>query len=176
MTETQTGRPHQRSWRFWIGLFFFTLGWLCPLLIPVVTSSRLTTETKTLLSGFLLVGGPDLLILVSIVFLGKSGFNYLKAKLTASLKLALPKGEVSRTRYRIGLFLLLLNIFFSYLIFYAPHLIPGYSDNRITINLAADLWFVVTLFILGGGFWEKLRALFIYDAKVYIPGNDKPET
>jgi len=37
------------------------------------------------------------------------------------------------------------------------------------MNLIADFLFIITLFILGGEFWEKLRALFIYDAKAYIP-------
>ncbi len=36
-------------------------------------------------------------------------------------------------------------------------------------NLAADFFMVITLFILGGEFWEKIRALFIYDAKAGIP-------
>ena len=29
----------------------------------------------------------------------------------------------------------------------------------------ADAIFVVNLFVLGGDFWDKLRALFVYDAK-----------
>ncbi len=28
---------------------------------------------------------------------------------------------------------------------------------------------VITLFILGQDFWEKIRALFIYDAKAIVP-------
>ena len=37
------------------------------------------------------------------------------------------------------------------------------------MNLTADIIFVITLFILGKEFWEKIRALFIYDAKTVIP-------
>jgi hypothetical protein len=37
------------------------------------------------------------------------------------------------------------------------------------MNMTADFLLVITLFILGGEFWEKLRALFIYDAKASIP-------
>jgi len=37
------------------------------------------------------------------------------------------------------------------------------------MNLTADALLVITLFILGQEFWEKLRALFIYDAKANIP-------
>jgi hypothetical protein len=49
------------------------------------------------------------------------------------------------------------------------YLIPGYSEARITMNLMADFLFLVTLFVLGGDFWDKLRALFLYDAKAHLP-------
>ena len=29
--------------------------------------------------------------------------------------------------------------------------------------------FIVSFFVLGGDFWEKFRALFIYEAKALIP-------
>jgi hypothetical protein len=72
-------------------------------------------------------------------------------------------------RYRIGLFMLLLHIVYANLISYAPDLVPGYLDARITMNVTADFLFLLTLLVLGGDFWDKLRALFIYDAKAHIP-------
>ena len=65
--------------------------------------------------------------------------------------------------------MLLLHVIYANLTFYAPDIILVYSDNRITMNLIADLLFIVTLFVLGGDFWDKLRALFLYDAKVKLP-------
>ncbi len=58
---------------------------------------------------------------------------------------------------------------FAYLTVYAPEIIPGYNVYRVPMNLTADALFIVTLFILGGDFWDKLRALFIYDARVQFP-------
>lgn len=81
----------------------------------------------------------------------------------------MPSGEVSRMRYRIGLFILLLHVIYANFTFYIPDLIPGYIENRLSMNLIADFLFVVTLFILGGDFWEKLRGLLLYDAKIHIP-------
>jgi hypothetical protein len=46
---------------------------------------------------------------------------------------------------------------------YAPHLIPGYAEHRIALNLTTDFLFIASLFVLGGDFWEKFRALFSYD-------------
>jgi hypothetical protein len=170
MTEHQETEEYTPTgWRFRLGLIFFVLGWLCPLVIPLVTRSDLPVETKTLLSGFLLIGVPEIFSVISIVILGKPGFEYIKTKVFAFLKLVVPRGQVSRTRYRIGLFMLLLHVTYACLTYYAPDLIPGYSEDRITINLIADFLFVVTLFVLGGDFWDKLRALFLYDAKAHIP-------
>jgi hypothetical protein len=170
MTEYQdTEQYTPTGWRFRLGLFFFVLGWICPLFIPLVTRSDLPVEIKTFLSGFLLIGVPEIFSVISIVFLGKSGFNYIKAKVFTFLKLVVPQGPVSRIRYRIGLFMLLLHLIYANLTFYAPDQIPAYSEARMTMNLLADFLFLVTLFVLGGDFWDKLRALFIYDAKAHIP-------
>ncbi len=170
MTESKTiKQPAPTGWRFRFGLSFFVLGWICPLFVPFVTRSNLSTEIKTIISGVILIGGPEILSVISIIFLGKSGFNYIKSKVFAFLKLAMPRGKVSRVRYRIGLLMLLLHVINANLIFYAPHLILGYAEHRIAMGLIADLLFVVTLFVLGGEFWEKLRALLLYEAKAFIP-------
>jgi hypothetical protein len=166
MTEEQeTDQNPPNGWRFRVGLIFFVLGWLCPLLIPLVTRSDLPVETKTLLTGFFLLGLPEIFSVISIVILGKSGFEYIKSKAFAFLKRVVPRGQVSRTRYRVGLFMLLPHVIYAYLTFYAPDSIPGYADARISMNLIADFLFLITLFVLGGDFWDKVRALFIYDAK-----------
>ena len=168
MTET----PVYSRWRFITGIVLITAGWLLPLLIPLVTISSLSTTWKTMLSGFLLVGAPEVAALVAIVILGKDGFNAIKTKLLAMIKRAAPRARVSRTRYRVGLFLLLPHLVFAYLTFYAPHLIPGYDVHRIHMNLVADALLIATLFVLGGDFWDKLRSLFIYEARVCFPENN----
>ncbi len=65
-------------------------------------------------------------------------------------------------------------VLYGSFIWYAPDLIPGYDENRIVMNLVADFLFIVSFFVLGGDFWDKFRALFIYDAKVVIPGSTGP--
>lgn len=168
----ETPIPSQNTYsrgRLYSGFVIFAISWFCPLLIPLVTSSELATVWKSLLSGFLLVGAPELLTLVAIAILGKDGFNYLKARVLGFVKRAAPSARVSRTRYRIGLFLLLPHLVFAYLTFYAPQIIPGYDAYRLPMNLTADALFIITLFILGGDFWDKLRALFIYEARARFP-------
>jgi len=152
------------SWRFRTGVALISIGWICPLFIPFVTKSTLSTEWKTALSGFLLVVGPEVLSILAIAILGKDGFNYLKEKVFALFRRAAPTAKVSRTRYRAGLAIWALLFIYGTFVWYAPHLVPGYSEHRIALNLTADFLFIVSLFVLGGDFWEKFRALFIYDA------------
>ena len=169
MTTGQNSVPPPPGWRFRIGVFFFVFGWVCPLFIPLVTASNLPTAWKTSLSGLLLVGGPELFGFAAIFFLGKPGFNYIKSKVMFFLKRYGAPRVVSRTRYRFGLAILILLTIFGSFIYYAPDLIPGYKENRLVMNLVADLIFVASFFILGGEFWDKFRALFIYEAKAQIP-------
>ena len=161
--------PALSRWRLVTGIVLIAAAWLVPLCIPLVTASALATVWKTMLSGFLLVGAPEVFTLAAIVILGKAGFNYIKARVLALLKRAAPRARVSRARYRIGLWLLLPHLVFNYLIYYAPHLIPGYDVYRLQMNLTADALFIATLFVLGGDFWDKLRALFVYEARVCFP-------
>ncbi len=164
-----TSPPALSRWRLITGIALIAAAWLTPLFIPLVTTLALSTTLKTMLSGFLLVGAPEVLTLAAIVILGKDGFNFIKARLLALIRQAAPRARVSRTRYRIGLWLLLPHLVFNYLIYYAPHLIPGYGVYRLPMNLTADALFIATLFVLGGDFWDKLRALFVYEARVCFP-------
>jgi hypothetical protein len=40
--------------------------------------------------------------------------------------------------------------------------------------VASDLMFVSSLFVLGGEFWDKLRALFVHGAKARFPETETP--
>jgi hypothetical protein len=169
MKNTETAQTPIPGAQFYIGVVILVVGFLLPLLIPFVVYLDVSTEARALISGILLIGGPEVFSLIAIAIMGKSGFVYIKAKAFALLKRALPAGKVSRLRYNIGLTLLIPHVIFAYITFYAPHWLPGYDEHRVAMNLTADFLLVVTLFILGGEFWEKIRALFIYDARAGIP-------
>ncbi len=169
MAQTTPAVAPPPGWRFQVGVGVFVFGWSLPIFIPLVAASDLSIEWKAMISGVLAIGGPEILSLVSIAFLGKAGFNYIKARLFALFKRAAPPDQVSRMRYRFGLLIWLLLFVFGYFILYAPDVIPGYDEHRIAINLVCDALFIASFFILGGDFWDKFRALFIYEAKAVIP-------
>jgi hypothetical protein len=59
-------------------------------------------------------------------------------------------------------------IVFGWVAPYVSDLIPGYFRERVHLCIIGDLLLLVSLFVLGGDFWNKLRALFIHDAKAVI--------
>lgn len=54
----------------------------------------------------------------------------------------------------------------TYVMAYAPQWLPDHSPQRLYVNLTADFIFLTSLFVLGGDFWDKLRALFVCDYHV----------
>ena len=166
ITETE---QDQMRWRLRLGVIVFVIGFLSPLLIPLVTASELPTKWKAVISGCLAVGIPELFSIAAIAIMGKSGFNYFKERFFSFLKKYGPADRVSRTRYRIGLVMFCLPIFFGWLAPYFPHIVPGYETHRFLVNLIGDMMFVSSLFVLGGDFWDKIRALFVYGATAKFP-------
>jgi len=157
-------RTSSIGWRFYLGLVIFIVGFISPLSIPLVTSSALSVKWKTIISGALAVGIPEIFGILAIAIMGKAGFNRLKKCFFSIIKKHGPPDRVSPARYRIGLVMFMLPLIFGWLVPYAPHLIPGYETHRFFVNIAGDLMFIISLFVLGGDFWDKVRALFIHDA------------
>jgi small basic protein len=166
-TATETEQP-RAGWRFRLGLIVLVVGWLSPLCIPLITATELPTRWKTIISGALAVGIPEVFTVAAIAIMGKSGYNLIKERIFSFLKKHGPPDRVSLTRYRIGLVMFILPLIFGWLGPYGAHLIPGYETHRFVVSLIGDVMFVASLVVLGGDFWDKIRALFVYDVRVQI--------
>jgi len=155
--------------RLYTGGAIFFVGVLSPLLVPLVTASPLPVGWKTALSGLLLVGVPELAMLVAAAVMGKAGFSYLKQWLFGFLgKHFAPPETVSLIRYRIGLALFSIPLLFGWLVPYISGYFLVYEEHRLLFAIIGDLFLLSSLFVLGGEFWDKLRALFIHRAKVTL--------
>ncbi len=148
------------------GAVIFVTGQLAPLTIPLVASSSLPVTWKTGLSGLLMLGVPEIAILLSIVVLGKPGFDALKSRLFGSLKDKLFPDTVSRRRYYLGLALFLVPVLVGWLSPYLYETVPDLSQRRLTVAVLGDALLILGVCLMGGQFWDKLRALFVYDAQV----------
>lgn len=167
-------RPAAPRARLVLGAAVFIVGFASPLLIPVVSRTALPGGLKAALSGFLLVGAPELLMLLAAAVMGKEGYAFLKARLWARFRPYAPPDRVSRGRHRLGVAMFLAPLLLAWLAPYEPHLFPGYASNPLPWNIGGDVMLVCSLFVLGGDFWDKLRALFVRDARGVFAGSSDP--
>jgi Ca2+/H+ antiporter len=165
MTMTEHVDNEATRGRLIAGAAIFVGGQLAPLTIPLVTSSSLPTTWKTALSGLLLLGIPEIAILITIVVLGKSGFNHLKSRIFGSLKETLFPESVSRQRYYFGLVLFLVPLLFGWMSPYVYQGVPDLVRHRLTTAILGDVLLIAGVCLMGGQFWDKLRALVIYDTE-----------
>ena len=156
-------------WRMHLAVMLWVGGFFLPLAIPLVSGMPLPVATKTALSGLLVFGLPQLLTIIAIAIVGKSGFHYLKERVFGAAKRLGPRVHVSRLRYRIGLVMLFLPLAVSLLEPYIT-LLPGPALLPHWIYAAVDdTLFLASFFVLGGEFWDKVMALFIYEARAVLP-------
>ncbi len=156
----------QSPGRLVLGGTIFVLGQLSPLLIPVIIWFEFAEAWTVAISGLLLFGVPELCLIGAVAIMGNSGLDYLKKRLSEFLKKHGPPDEVSKTRYRVGLVMFILPLLFGFCSPYVGHLVPLLQSHPVVIALIADLMLLCSVFVLGGHFWDKLRALFVHEAKV----------
>ena len=164
--NTDEGSVH---WRMSLALPLWVGGFFLPLAIPLVAVLSLPVATKTALSGLLIFGLPQLLTVIAIAIVGKSGFHYLMEQLFGAAKKLGPRAHVSRLRYRIGLVMLFLPLAVSLLEPYLTLLVVREPMPHWVFGAVEDTLFLTSFFVLGGEFWDKVKALFIYDATVVLP-------
>ena len=157
------------GWRLKLGVVILGLSIVLPIFgVPLVAAMGLAADMAAPVTGALLAGS-EVLGLVAVAIMGKSGFAYIKNRVFGFLKQFGPPAEVSAGRYRIGLVMFVVPFVFGWVAPYAKDVIPGYVGHELTYAVAGDILLLVSLFVLGGDFWDKVRALFIHGAKAAIP-------
>jgi hypothetical protein len=172
--ESQNIPQRPAGWRMAIAIVLIGTSLGAPALIPLVTGSGLSTVVKTLVSGLLVVGIPQLLLVAAVSLVGKSGFAYIKQQALGKLSRLAPPREVTAVRYYVGLAMFFLPFLVAFLGPYVARWVPpDIMDGRLAVGLLGDTVFLASLFVLGGDFWDKLRALFIPGAKARFPESVK---
>lgn len=162
--------------RLIMGGIIFILGFLSPLLIPLVIASDLTPVIKSLVSGLLALGIPELFMLIAVAILGKPGFTFLKSKIFNWFNKYGPPDTVSLFRYRVGLIFFLIPIILGFVLPYIWEYVPFIKHNILIMVISGDVILLISLFILGGDFWDKLRSLFVYNSRAVLLDNPQQKT
>jgi hypothetical protein len=165
--------------RFIIGGALFVGGFLSPLLIPLVTSSDLPGNWKAILSTGLVAGLPEVGMLLAVAVLGKQGFAQLKEMFLSRFRQVTEPSAVSLTRYRIGLLMFFTPLLLGWLGPYAEHFFSSLAGGSLKYAVFFDLVFAMSFVVLGAGFWEKIRSLFVHEstgsAETSRASTDSPE-
>ncbi len=159
----------------WGGIVFVA-GFLSPLLIPLVIATELSTGLKSIISGLLALGIPELFMLIAVGILGKQGFQYLKKTIFRWFRKYGPPDTVSKSRYIVGLIFFSLSILSGIMLPYIWELVPVIKENLIYILISGDVLLIISLFVLGGDFWDKLRSLFVYRSRAVLLDNPQQKT
>lgn len=154
--------------RLKIGITLLVVGVLLPFGVIPLSATSLPVEVKTVVGG-LLFFGFELLAIPAVAIMGKGNFELIMAKVGALFGRLKPSGDVGKVRHAIGIVLFVLPVVPTYLMAYAPQWLPDASPWRLWVSVGADGMFLVSLFVLGGDFWDKLRSLFVREARAVFP-------
>ena len=122
------------------------------LFIPVVVLVPLSAESKATISGLLVFGFPQAMMLTAVALVGKSGFSYLKNQILGKAKKFVTTQTVSKSHYCIGLAIFITPLLFGFSVYCLSDLLPNYEKLRIHYGVLNDLILVCSFFVLGGDF------------------------
>lgn len=164
MTEGQTGV----GWRVKAGFVVFVASLAWPVLLPILPLLGASGATVAAFAAIMAVAA-EIMLLAGAALAGKEGFALIKSRVFGFLKTLGPPKGVSRARYSMGLVLFTLPLLFGWASPYFGHHIPGFDEHPLTFATAGDVVLLISLFVLGGDFWDKLRALFVHGARAVFP-------
>ncbi len=152
--------------RLILGGVILVVGFMSPLLIPLVTRTNWSVGVKTTISGLLAFGIPEVFMLIAVAVLGKQGYEFLKGKALRYLKRFAPSDSVSLVRYRIGLIMFSFSLLVGWAQPYLGHYLSFFTEIPLWSYIMGDFIFISSFFVLGGDFWDKFSGLFNHSVKV----------
>jgi hypothetical protein len=154
--------------RLKLGVALLVLGLVMPAGALFVAGTDWPEGLKALVSGVLVLG-LEIMIVPAVALMGKENYERIVKVVKGALLMLRPAGNVGRARHTVGLWLLTAPVIFVWITRYVPSWLPEGGAARLWAHLGLDLCIVASLFVLGGDFWDKLRALFLNEARAVIP-------
>lgn len=164
MAGLQDTQPEVSTWRFKAGIALLCLVGAAWLLVPIAAWLGASAGTIATLTGLIFIWNK-VIILLMIAVMGKPGFQQLKAKVVAAFRFP-PESSIGPTRYGVGLVMFCLPLLAAVLEPYIDAAWPELRPNLLELQILGDVVFLASFLVLGGNFWDKIRALFIRTARV----------
>lgn len=155
----------EKNWRYYLGIVLLIYSALPYCIGAILLFFHIPlTKLLVIMGGFIV--SAELAFFASAVLLGKTVIEAVKAKIKNIFKRrpATSPAPISKARHYTGVALLLLSFlpyFIAEISFFLgyPKTEQGHT-NLFLLILSSDLIFIVSLFVLGEEFWERLKKLF----------------
>ena len=165
LTATNEARASAVGWRFKLGIFIFALAFALWLLVPLAALLDISSSRIAAMTGIIFIANKVLLV-ACVAVMGKPGFQQLKSLIFGYVKGLAPADTIGPTRHAIGLVMFCLPLISATLEPYTDRFWPSLRPNIWQLQVLGDVMLIASFFVLGGDFWNKVRALFIRTAKV----------
>ena len=159
-------------WRFTLGVALFLLAFAPHVALGLVILSGAGAKAVGTMAAISFTLNK-VFLLASVIVLGRAGFDRIKQQFVGAFRRHVMRDEVGPWRYRIGLVFFVVPLVFAWKAPYVTEFMPILGRHSTTAAIVTDVVFIVSLFVLGGEFWDKLRALFVRKAVVILPENER---
>ncbi len=155
----------EKNWKYYTGITLFIYSFIPYLVAATFLFLHIPTAKLLVILG-IFIASAEISFLVSAALLGKVIIEAIKSKLRNIFKRRpeIQPVPIGKVRHYTGIVFLLLS-FLPY--FIAEFLIlTGYLQtekehmNLLLVMLSGDAIFIISLFMLGAEFWERLKRLF----------------
>ena len=154
-----------KGWRYRLGMFFLIMMLISPVLALIVPYLKLSDNITLTVQGVLLVGGPEVFMILGIYLAGKEALTTMKNALKKMFGMPPGAYAASESQYRLGLTFVFIGMLVTFIMSYLPVLIQSgfFIEYDLWINLIGDIVFILGVFIAGEQFITKLKNLFTWD-------------
>jgi hypothetical protein len=151
--------------KYRLGVFCIILSFVSPLVALVIPFFNLSIELKATLATIFFVGLPEIFLLIGAALAGKKAVQALAVKVRAWFGMDKPPAPVGRFRYHSGLVLFFGGMLLNWILAYAgPDFIQAAGKNYYWLTtFLIDVITITGFFVAGAPFWEKIKALFVWE-------------
>ena len=165
------------GWRYWVGLSMLVVSLIMPVLAAVlVPLFGFPKDVNAALFALSLAGVPDVLMFASAAVMGKENMDRILGRIGSWAKRLLRWDTVTRRRYVVGLWVLTIS-------FFVPFVIGLFFEDEIAtadggvgwayyVIIGSSIAFLGSFLSMGARLWERVRAIFVWDAHIVFPDGE----
>ena len=154
----QRERVTNNSVKYKVGLVLIAFSCFMPFFAFIIPFLGLPITVTAVISGIIIVGGPELFFIIGVFLAGKEGVQFVKKKLWK------PAGKV---RYMTGVVLFVICILTNWLCTYLEltNIINVSLHTQLYIMATFDILLIVSLFVMGPEFFIKFMNIFSWEGE-----------